>query len=106
MRRAKMQPLAAALLFACALFASVAAARAEDHVTLRLKWLNQAQFAGYYVAKAKGYLKAAGLDVSIQPGGSDFPAIQMIAGAASIRGDRGGSDFDRAREQVPVVALA
>ena len=48
--------------------------KAAEAVTLRLKWLNQAQFAGYYVAKDKGYYSAAGLDVSIQPGGSDFPA--------------------------------
>ena len=41
-------------------FASVAAllatgaARADDKVTLQLKWVTQAQFAGYYVAKDKG----------------------------------------------------
>ena len=27
-------------------------------VTLQLKWVTQAQFAGYYAAKAKGYYKA------------------------------------------------
>ncbi len=47
---------------------------------MRLKWLNQAQFAGFYVAQEKGYYKSAGLDVSIQPGGPDFPAVQMVAG--------------------------
>ncbi|MGP0088360.1 MAG: ABC transporter substrate-binding protein, partial [Xanthobacteraceae bacterium] len=55
-------------------------AHAGESVTVRLKWLHQAQFAGYYVAKDKGYYETAGLDVSIQPGGSDFPAIQMVAG--------------------------
>ena len=29
-------------------------------VTLQLKWVTQAQFAGYYAAKAKGYYKQAG----------------------------------------------
>jgi ABC-type nitrate/sulfonate/bicarbonate transport system substrate-binding protein len=38
-------------------------------VTLQLKWVTQAQFAGYYVAQAKGYYRAAGLDVSLKPGG-------------------------------------
>ena len=56
------------------------AAQADDAVTVRLKWFNQAQFAGYYVAQDKGYYKAAGLDVNIQPGGPDFPAVQMVAG--------------------------
>ena len=29
-------------------------------VTLQLKWVTQAQFAGYYAAKAKGYYQKAG----------------------------------------------
>ena len=35
-------------------------------VTLQSKWVVQSQFAGYYVAKAKGYYKQAGLDVDDQ----------------------------------------
>ena len=34
-----------------------AQARAADTVTLQLKWVTQAQFAGYYVAKDKGFYK-------------------------------------------------
>ena len=30
-------------------------ALAADKVTLQLKWVTQAQFAGYYVAKDKGF---------------------------------------------------
>ena len=45
------------------------AARAADPVTLQLKWVADAQFAGYYVAKDKGFYKDAGLDVTIKPGG-------------------------------------
>jgi NitT/TauT family transport system substrate-binding protein len=37
-------------------------------VTLRLKWIPQAQFAGYYVALDKGYYKDEGLLVNIEPG--------------------------------------
>src|SRR4051812_47075419 len=55
-------------------------ALAADAVSVRLKWFNQAQFAGFYVAKEKGFYQAAGLDVAVQPGGPDFPAIQMVAG--------------------------
>ena len=46
-------------------------AAAADKVTLQLKWVTQAQFAGYYVAKAKGFYKDADLDVTINPGGPD-----------------------------------
>jgi len=37
-------------------------------VTLRLQWLLQTQFAGYYVAREKGYYREAGLDVRIEEG--------------------------------------
>ena len=43
----------------------VASAQAADKVTLQLKWVTQAQFAGYYVAKDKGFYKDAGLDVTV-----------------------------------------
>ena len=43
----------AALALATSLGAS--AAHAADKVTLQLKWVTQAQFAGYYVAKDKGF---------------------------------------------------
>src|SRR5213593_2016180 len=47
-------------------------------ITLQLKWVTQAQFAGYY--EAKGYYKAAGLDVTIKPGGPNIVPEQVVAG--------------------------
>ena len=32
-------------------------AQAQDKLTLQLKWVTQAQFAGYFVAKDKGFYK-------------------------------------------------
>ena len=55
-------------------------ANAADKITVQLKWLPQAQFAGYYVAAAKGYYKAEGLDVTIKAGGPDISPVQVIAG--------------------------
>jgi len=56
---------------------------AADPVTIQLKWVTQAQFAGYFVAKAKGYYKDAGLDVTINPGGPDVAPPQVIAGGGA-----------------------
>lgn len=36
-------------------------------VTLQLSWFSQFQFAGYYIAKEKGFYKQEGLDVQIMP---------------------------------------
>jgi NitT/TauT family transport system substrate-binding protein len=56
---------------------------AADDVTLQLKWVTQAQFAGYYVAQAKGYYEAEGLNVTIKPGGPDIAPEQVIAGGGA-----------------------
>jgi NitT/TauT family transport system substrate-binding protein len=52
-------------------------------VTLQLKWVTQAQFAGYYVALDKGFYKDAGLDVTIKAGGPDIAPAQVIAGGGA-----------------------
>ena len=92
---------------ACLFAATWSCAQAADHLTLQLKWVAQAQFAGYYVAEAKGFYKAAGLDVTIKPGGPDINPSQVMAG--------GGADVDvdwmpsalAAREKgVPLVNIA
>ena len=49
-------------------------------VTLQLKWVTQAQFAGYYAAKAKGYYKDEGLDVNIKVGGASITPEQVVLG--------------------------
>ena len=60
-----------ALAVAATLMTSVSA-QAADALTLQLKWVTQAQFAGYYVAKEKGFYEEEGLDVTIKPGGPDI----------------------------------
>ena len=71
-----------ATALACGVFAT-SGAHAADKVTVQLKWVTQAQFAGYYVAAAKGLYKDAGLDVTINPGGPDVAPPQVIAGGGA-----------------------
>jgi NitT/TauT family transport system substrate-binding protein len=59
------------------------AAQAADDVTLQLKWVTQAQFAGYYVAKDKGFYDEEGLNVTIKPGGPDIAPTQVVAGGGA-----------------------
>ena len=68
---------------ALALAIAAGAAHAADKVTLQLKWVTQAQFAGYYVALDKGFYKDAGLDVTIKAGGPDIAPAQVIAGGGA-----------------------
>lgn len=56
---------------------------ALDDLTLQLKWVTQAQFAGYYVALENGYYEEEGLNVTIKPGGPDIAPTQVIAGGGA-----------------------
>ncbi len=70
-------------MLAGAMSLAAAQAWAADKVTLQLKWVTQAQFAGYYVAKEKGFYEEEGLDVEIKPGGPDIAPEQVIAGGGA-----------------------
>jgi NitT/TauT family transport system substrate-binding protein len=63
--------------------ATVGAAQASDDVKLQLKWVTQAQFAGYYVAQDKGFYDEEDLNVTILPGGPDIAPTQVIAGGGA-----------------------
>ncbi len=75
--------LALVAVVAALVFASLGSAKpaqtTADKVTLQLKWVPQAQFAGYYAAAAMGYYKAMGLDVTLKPGGPDITPEQVVA---------------------------
>ncbi|WP_415922703.1 ABC transporter substrate-binding protein [Tateyamaria sp. SN6-1] len=66
-----------------ALSLTATGAMAADDVTLQLKWVTQAQFAGYYVALEKGFYGEEDLDVTIKPGGPDIAPTQVLAGGGA-----------------------
>jgi NitT/TauT family transport system substrate-binding protein len=70
-------------LSAMALSLVAGVASAADDVTLQLKWVTQAQFAGYYVAQEKGFYKDEDLNVTIKPGGPDIAPTQVLAGGGA-----------------------
>jgi NitT/TauT family transport system substrate-binding protein len=90
MKRKSLVALAIAAVAAAAIVAALGMGRAQaapklTKVTLQLKWVTQAQFAGYYAAVAKGYYKQAGLDVNLKVGGPDITPEQVVlAGQAQF----------------------
>jgi NitT/TauT family transport system substrate-binding protein len=98
-------PTVATGLVLAGLFAGPA--HAADKVTLQLRWVTQAQFAGYYVAKAKGFYKDVDLDVTINPGGPDVAPPQVIAGGgADVIIDWMPSALASREKGVPLVNIA
>ncbi|SDB55958.1 ABC transporter substrate-binding protein [Bauldia litoralis] len=80
---------------------------AADAVTLQLKWVTQGQFAGYYVAKDKGFYEEEGLDVTIKPGGPDINPQQVLTGdGADIAIDWMPSALAAREKGVPTVNVA
>ena len=83
------------------------AAQAADDVTLQLKWVTQAQFAGYFVAKDKGFYDEEGLNVTILPGGPDIAPTQVIAGGgADVMIDWMPSALAAREKGLPLVNIA
>src|SRR5215831_8674895 len=70
--------LCAVSLAALVLASTAFAQSAPDKVRLQIKWVPQAQFAGYFVALDKGYYADENLDVTIIPGGPDIVTEQQV----------------------------
>ena len=101
----KIMLMATALAFG--LGAAAPSASAADEVTLQLKWVTQAQFAGYYVAQDKGFYAEEDLDVTINPGGPDIAPAQVIAGGgADVIIDWMPSALASREKGVPIVNIA
>ncbi|HLP68325.1 MAG TPA: ABC transporter substrate-binding protein [Rhizobium sp.] len=102
-----MKTKIASLLLAGAVSLMAMQAAAADKVTLQLKWVTQAQFAGYYVAKDKGFYEEEGLDVEIKPGGPDIaPPQVLVGGGADVIVDWMPSALATREKGVPLVNIA
>ncbi|ESP94843.1 MULTISPECIES: ABC transporter substrate-binding protein [Pseudoalteromonas] len=91
------------LIFVC----GGAHATVLEPVTLQLKWVHQFQFAGYYVAKQKGFYREAGLDVNIMPAQMHQPDEQfkVLTGQAQFGVTHSGL-LEQRMSGKPLVALA
>lgn len=101
MRTLLTTALAGTLAFAAA------GAQAADDLTLQLKWVTQAQFAGYYVALEKGFYEEADLNVTIKPGGPDIAPVQVLmGGGADVMVDWLPSALAAREQGAPIVNIA
>ena len=95
------------LLLAAAMSLASFSAWATDKVTLQLKWVTQAQFAGYYVALENGFYAEEDLDVTIKPGGPDIAPVQVLmGGGADVMVDWMPSALAAREQGAPVVNIA
>lgn len=79
----------------------------EDKVNLQLRWMPQFQFAGYYMAEAKGFYKDEGIDINIIPGNGNRTQImeEVLSGRADFGiGNSGLALASLQKKPVTVVA--
>jgi len=81
---------------ACSSAAPSSAALAP--LKFQLKWVTQAQFAGYYAALDQGYYKDAGLDVTLLIGGPNVNEVQSVASGNADMGTTWLPSMLQARE--------
>lgn len=78
-----------------------------ENITVKLKWLHQAQFAGNYVAQEKGFYKKNGLNVELEQFSFEHPTIDAVAKGEADFGITGADELMLAREKgIPIKALA
>jgi len=81
-------------------------AAAAERVTLQLKWTHAFQFAGYYAAKAKGYYRDVGLEVTIQEAQPDLDVVRTVVSGQAQYGVGTSSLLLARHAGQPVVVLA
>ena len=81
-----------------------------DEVTVQLKWIHQAQFAGFYIADKKGFYAEENINVTLNVGGTNISSETMISDLVDGNTDFaivGGDLLIEARlSGKPVVAIA
>lgn len=77
-----------------------------DKVTLRLKWLHQFQFAGYYAAIDQGYYRNAGLEVELIEDNGEEESVQTVTSNRAQFGIGGTELLLHRARGTPIVALA
>ncbi|PJA31285.1 MAG: hypothetical protein CO187_10200, partial [Zetaproteobacteria bacterium CG_4_9_14_3_um_filter_53_7] len=98
--------LIGSLLLALLLLLNPLHAHATDDVSLQLKWKHAFQFAGFYMAKEKGYYEEAGLNVTLIEGGpGTSPINHVLAGDGHYGISDSGVVLARA-DGHPIKALA
>src|SRR5260221_12992882 len=96
-----------ALVLSLATAAHADPGEADDKIILKLRWVPQYQFAGYYVALEKGYYRDAGLNVEIHPNGpgGKNPVESVLAGDGDF-GITGSGIVAERMAGKPLVVLA
>ncbi len=94
-------------LAACGGGSDEAAAEGLTKVRLNLSWVDQAEYAGWYIADKKGYFEEEGIDIEITPGGPDVNTMQILeAGTVDVAMNSYGAQLAAREQGADLVTVA
>ena len=80
---------------------------APAKIRVQLSWIPDGQFAGYLMARDKGFYKAENLDVTLLPGGPNVNAVQqVVTGAAEMTINKVSELYAARDKHLPVISIA
>src|SRR5687768_6725844 len=80
--------------------------RPIESFSLRLSWIKNTEFAGFFVAQEKGYYKDEAINLTINGSAQNLTEVQAVAGKTDLIGLSGGASLMLARAQgIPVKAF-
>ena len=86
---------------------SLSMQRQQMPLRVQLRWLPQAQFAGFYVAKDHEFFRREGLSVSLEPGGPSVNGLQRLRdGEVDITVAWASDALDMRRQGAQLVNVA
>ncbi len=78
-----------------------------DHVAVQLKWIHQAQFAGFYAAEAQGYYHDENIEIEFVAGGVGVDIFAgVVSGETQFAVVGADSAVDYRSQGMPIVAIA
>ena len=84
-----------------------AQAGAPAKIRMQLSWIPDAQFAGYLMAKEKGFYQEENLEVELLPGGPNVQAVQqVVTGAAEMTVNKVSELYAARDKRLPIVSIA
>jgi NitT/TauT family transport system substrate-binding protein len=96
-----------ALLLTIVALALIPLAASAEDITLRLKWLHGAQFAGYYAAVDQGFYEEEGLTVHFIEGASDYEEYEhLVDGPYDFLVGDALRLLQAVERDLPVIAIA
>ncbi len=80
----------------------------DKTLSVRLSWLMNSNQAGFVTAVHKGFYQQEGLNVTNNPGGTNFPAIQLVASGSDGIGIQSGPEtiISARANGIPIKAIA